>query len=65
MHTDSSALTPYHAMLVRERAKQEALRLRREAIDAFWRRLLSAFAPSRSPARPRPSSRQTAALPSA
>jgi hypothetical protein len=66
MNTDSPlyAQTPYQSMLVMERAKQEAVRLRREAIDAFWRRLLSAFAPSRSPARPRRSSRQTAVLPS-
>jgi hypothetical protein len=66
MHTDSPlhTLTPYQSMLLSERAKREALRLRGEAIDAFWRRLFSVFAPSRSPAHPRPSSRQTAALPS-
>jgi hypothetical protein len=66
MHTDSPlhTLTPYQSMLVMERAKREAVRLRREAIDTFWRQLLSAFAPSHSPARPRPSSRRTAAQPS-
>jgi hypothetical protein len=66
MHADPSlrTLNPYHSMLVMERAKREALRLRREAIDAFWGQVLSAFARWRWPARPHPSSRQTTAPPS-
>jgi hypothetical protein len=68
-HTPLRSLGPdEHARLI-EQAKREALRLRREAIAAFWsglaRAVVSAFARWRWPARRLRSSRRTAARPSA